>query len=166
VTTPDTAENQLITAAGHSQLLAELAALTGDGRRLLAERLHDSRADGHLADNPALFELLEEQAQLERRISLLETQLASARVAPPPADGVAGVGSFVRVRDVSTREEAVYELVGSIETDVGNGRVSIDSPVGQALVGSRAGEQVTVTTPRGATTLAIAGVDEQVARAA
>jgi transcription elongation factor GreA len=67
---------------------------------------------------------------------------------------------------VQTGEEALHELVGAIEADVGNGRVSIDAPVGRALVGGRAGERVAVSTPRGPTTLEILEVGHQAARAA
>jgi transcription elongation factor GreA len=163
---PHPVENQLITSAGHAQLVSTLRALTTEGRQGLAERLREARADGNLEDNPALFELLEEQAQLEQKIAALEVELATVRIAPRPADGVTAVGSVVRVRDLATGDETAYQLVGSIEADPASGRVSIESPVGQALLGRRAGEQVTASTPRGLTTLAIAAVDDQVVRAA
>jgi transcription elongation factor GreA len=155
-----------VTAAGYAQLAAELETLRTEGRRDVVDRLRDARDDGDLADNPTLYETLEEQALLEQRIATLETQLATAWVAPPPTDGIAGIGNVVRVRDTKTGEEALHELVGAIEADVGNGRVSIDAPVGRALVGRRAGERVPVSTPRGTTTLEILEVSHQAARAA
>lgn len=156
----------VITAAGYAQLAAELELLRSDARRAIAERLRETRDDGDLADNPALFEALEEQAQLERRIALLEAQLAAARVAAPATNGVASVGNVVRVRDVASGEVAAYELVGAIEADIGNGRLSVDAPVGRALVGRRAGERVEVATPRGMTTLEVLEVSTHVATAA
>jgi transcription elongation factor GreA len=86
---------------------------------------------------------------VERRIAVLETQLAGAEVVRPAADGCAGIGSLVRVHDLSTGDLCEYEVVGTLESDVGNGRVSIGAPVGQAVVGQRPGARVEVTTPHG-----------------
>jgi transcription elongation factor GreA len=147
----------LISAQGYEDRRRELEALRTAARRDLAERMRDARQDGDLTDNPALHDLLEEQQQLERRIAALEAQLAVAEIAAPSVDGRAGVGSVVRVRDADggTFE---YELVGSLESDAANGRVSIGAPVGQALLGQRAGARVEVQTPRGRLTLAVLSV--------
>jgi transcription elongation factor GreA len=154
----------LITAAGYEQLRAELDSLRDEGRRDLAVRLRDARLDGDVADNPALLDVLEEHAQLERRIAVLEDQLAQVRVVAPTRDGVAGLGTRVRVRDVATDEIAEYELVGAVEADVGNGRVSVAAPVGKALAGRRKGDVVEVETPRGSLALEVLRV-RAVARA-
>jgi transcription elongation factor GreA len=145
----------LITADGYERLRAELDWLRNDGRRELEERLRDARLDGDVVDNPALLEVLEESAQLERRIAVLEDQLAQVRVVTPRRDGVAGLGTRVQVRDVETGEIAEYELVGALEADVGNGRVSVAAPVGKALVGRRKGDVVEVETPRGSLALEV-----------
>lgn len=145
----DAEDDQLITAAGLDRLRDELETLRGAGRLELAERLREARNDGDVADNPVLLDLLEEHAQVERRIAVLESQVATARVVAPTRDGVAGLGTCVRVRDVETDEIAEYELVGAVEADVGNGRVSVGAPVGQALVGRRKGDIVEVAVPRG-----------------
>ena len=139
----------LVTHEGYEQLRAEIAQLSGNGRTEMIERLREARDDGSLDDNPALYEALEEQAQLEQRIAQLEGRLASARIAEPNRDGTAGVGNVVRLRDLTTNEVVEYELVGVIENNVGNGRVSVEAPVGQALVGTGAGQVVDVATPRG-----------------
>jgi transcription elongation factor GreA len=122
----------LVTAEGYQRLWEELETLRGEGRRAASERLRESRADGHLDDNPGLLDALQEQAQLERRIATLEARLAAARVAEPTSAGSAGIGSTVRLRDLQTSELAEYELVGAIEADVGEGRLSVDAPVGRA----------------------------------
>jgi transcription elongation factor GreA len=139
----------LVTAEGYDRLCAELERLRTEGRRTLSERLREARADGHLDDNPGLLDVFQEQAQLERRIATLEARLAAARVAEPNRDGSAGIGSTVRLRDLQTSELAEYELVGAIEADVGEGRLSVDAPVGRALLGAAAGETVAVACPRG-----------------
>ncbi len=139
----------LVTAEGYERLRRELETLRGEGRRAMSERLREARADGHLDDNPALFDLLEDQARLELRIATLEARLAAARIAEPNGDGSVGVGSSVRLRDVETSELFEYELVGSIEGNLGQGRVSVEAPVGRALLGAVAGEIVRVACPRG-----------------
>jgi transcription elongation factor GreA len=151
-------DDRLVTAEGYERLRRKLETLRGEGRRAMSERLREARADGHLEDNPALFDLLEEQAQLERRIATLEARLAGARIAEPNGDGSAGTGSSVRLRDLETSEPVEYEVVGAIEGDVGQGRVSVEAPVGRALLGAAAGEIVTVACPRGELRFEVMGV--------
>ena len=138
-----------VTADGYEQLRSELEKLCTEGRADMSERLREAREDGHLANNPALYDLLEEQVQLERRIAILEGQLAAAEIVVPAADGAASIGSVVRVRDRQTGDLAEYELVGPIESDIANGRVSVEAPVGRALVHQGAGAVVDVETPSG-----------------
>lgn len=139
----------LITAEGYDRLCSRLETLRTEGREAMSERVREARADGHLEDNPALIHVLEEQAQLERRIATLEARLSAARIAEPSEDGSAGIGSCVQARDLDASELVEYELVGAIEGNVNQGRVSIDAPVGRALLGTVAGDIVTVACPRG-----------------
>ena len=145
----------VITARGYEDLRAELEILRGGVARELSERLRDARQDGHLSDNPQLFDLLEERAQLDGRIAVLEAQLAAAEIAAPVSDGCAGIGSRVRVRDLEVGDTVDYELVGAIEPKVGTGRVSVAAPVGKALVGQRVGARLDVETPGGTLPLEI-----------
>ena len=150
----DVDETPLISAEGYEQRCRELDALRTEARRELGERLREARWDGDLADNPALQGLLDEQALLERRIAVLETQLAAAEIVARVADGNVGIGTVVRVRD---GDGATFELelVGPLESDVSNGRVSIATPVGQAIEGQRAGARVEAQTPGGPVALEI-----------
>jgi len=154
----DVEDGTLITAGGLARLEHELDGLRDVARHELAERFRTARNDGDAAENPALIDLLEEHGQLERRIAILEAQVASARVVAPARDGVAGLGTSVRVRDSGTGEVAEYELVGAVEADVGNGRVSLAAPVGRALFGRRKGDVVEVETPRGTIALEVLAV--------
>jgi transcription elongation factor GreA len=163
-TTLDREQALLVTPSGYEELRAELEALSGATRSEVIDRLRSAREDGDLADNPALYELFEEQAQLERRIGQLEEQLALAQVVEPNGDGTAGIGNLVRLRDLGTGGLVEYELVGAIEARVGNGRISVEAPVGRALVGARAGEVVEVETPGGLIGLEIVHVDATPAR--
>ena len=106
-----TIEASLVTARGYKLLEDELARLRSDGRSEISELLRLAREDGHPADNPALGELFDEQAQLEARIATLEGQLATAQIARPTQGGRVGVGSAVRVRHLDDDRVAEYEVV-------------------------------------------------------
>ena len=147
----------LVTALGYYRICAELEALRTVRRASLTERLREAREGGD-SDDPVLFDLLEEQVQLEGRISLLEGQVAAAQVVRPANGGTAGIGSCVRVRHCDSGDVAEYDLVGPIESDVGNGRVSVGAPVSRALLGRHGGETVVVETPRGRQELEILAV--------
>jgi transcription elongation factor GreA len=142
-------DDSLITAEGYTRLSSELETLRNVARRDMSARLREARADGHLDDNPAIFEALEEQAQIEQRIALLEDRLAAARIAEPSPDGRAGIGSTVRLRDLQTNELSTYELVGTMEGDASLGRVTIEAPIGRSLLGAAVGDTVCVNCPRG-----------------
>jgi transcription elongation factor GreA len=151
-----TADDVLVTADGYERLCAELNLLRTERRPEMTELLRAAREDGD-PDNPAVYELLEDQAQLEQRIAVLEAQVAAAQVVEPAPDGSIGIGSRVHVRDRDSGEEFEFDIVGVLETDVGNSRISIGAPVGRALVGRRMGETVEVETPRGQLQLEIVG---------
>ncbi len=147
-----------ITAAGYEQRCRELDRLMTVERRRVSGLLHEARKDGALEDNPTLADLLDEQAQLEQRIALLEAQLAAAEIATAPSDGRAAIGSVVRVRDTATGDVFQYELVGPIESDAANGRISIAAPIGRALTGQCRGGRVEVATPSGRVRLEVLDV--------
>jgi transcription elongation factor GreA len=152
-------DESTITAEGYELLRSELDQLRAEGRREMSERLRDARADAPIDENPALFEAFQEQAQLERRISLLEGHLAAARVAQPVGNGVAGIGSLIRLRDLEADEVVQYTLVGAIEADPGQGRVSVDAPVGRALLDATSGEVVEIACPGATRRFAVLSVE-------
>jgi transcription elongation factor GreA len=152
-------DDSLITVDGYERLTSELEMLRTVTRPEISARLREARAGGHLDDNPALFEALEEQAQIDQRITLLEDRLAAARIADPTLDGTAGIGSTVRLRDLETDELSEYRLVGAMEGDATLGRVSIDAPMGRSLLGAASGDIVCVTCPRGELRFEVTSVD-------
>lgn len=153
------ADDLTITAEGYELLHSELETLRTDGRREMSERLRETRAGAPLDDNPALFEAFQEQAQLERRIALLEAHLLGARIAEPDPTGSAGVGSLLRLRDLETDELVEYTLVGVMEANPGQGRVSVDAPVGRALIAATSGDVVTVACPNATRRFEVLGVE-------
>lgn len=148
-----------MTADGYELLRSELDTLRTDGRREMSERLREARADAPFDDNPSLFDTFQEQAQLERRIAVLEDHLSAARIAEPTGNGQAGIGSLLRLRDLETDELVEYTLVGAIEANPSQGRVSVDAPVGRALFAATAGDIVNVACPRGELRFAVLGVE-------
>ena len=132
----------------------------GTERRSLADALREAREDGAEPENAAVAAALEQVAALEQRIGELEAMLSIARIADPPPDGVAGIGQRVRIRLAGGLDPVEYHLVGALECDPERRRISVESPVGEALVGRRAGDVVDVDTPGGARTVEVVAVGD------
>jgi transcription elongation factor GreA len=137
----------LLTRAEFDQVLAELEALRSAHRDSLAQRLRESGVNPDYDDQLAV---LEDAVVDEVRIKRLERLLASATVIDDAAtaDGAAGLGALVEVEDDKGRR-VEYELVGVRTDDAARPQVTPGSPMGQALMGARAGDTVTVTLPNG-----------------
>jgi transcription elongation factor GreA len=150
---------EAITREGLEQLKSELEELEGEGRRTIAQRINVARAHGDLSENAEYHAAKEEQGHLEGRIAKLRAQLNAATVVDAPAtSGLAAVGSHITIRYVPGEETESYQLVGSAEADATAGRLSVESPFGRALLGAKAGDQVTVQTPGGQMTVAVESV--------
>ena len=144
-----------VTAGGRERLGAELARLLVVRSRQTAGR----RGVGWVSDEPSGHGDAPDDVDLvRRRITELEIILASAEIASPPTDGTVGLGSRVQLRLAAGAPPTLFEVVGSVEVADADRGISIDSPVGQALAGRRAGEQVEVQTPRGTQSFEIVGV--------
>ena len=143
-------EDNLMTAADHDALVADLAALEGDGRRAMADRIKTAREWGDLKENSEYHDAKNDQAHLETKIVLLRERLARAKVveAAPGEDGVVGFGSTVLVRDEDGREQR-FEIVSSQTAAPAEGKISIESPVARGLIGLAVGQQAQVALPRG-----------------
>jgi transcription elongation factor GreA len=133
---------------GADQLAAELEQLRNEVRPGVIARVKAARELGDLRENAEYESARKEQSFLEGRIQTLEALLKSAHVVDEaPSAGVVAVGSTVLV--TTDGEEHTFVLVGSSEADPSSGRISYVSPIGQALMGRRSGEQVTVRLPGG-----------------
>ena len=145
----------LMTQAGMTRLEDELERLRTVERDELAARLREAReSPGDQSDNLELLEAQRDYSLLEARIADLEFALAQAQVVKAPTGDRAEVGSVVQVNDEDGEEES-YTLVGPAEADPRRGLISIASPVGNALFGSRAGDETIVETPNGARRLKV-----------
>lgn len=144
-------DDLVITREGFDRLYEQLERLKSDERRRVADRLRRATTtEANLTQNMEYLDAREEKLQLERRIYLLRERLRAARVvAPRLGNGRVDPGERVRVRDVASGTSLELELVGQLEADVAAGRVSVASPLGQALVGLRKGEIANIDAPRG-----------------
>ena len=143
-------ESEQITAEGLAALRAEIEQLETQGRAGIAERIKAARELGDLKENAEYHIAKDDQAHLETKIKRLTARLRAARVVEGDAGGgVVGFGSSVAVVDEASGRRMELTLVGATEADVTNGRLSVESPVAQALLGARAGDTVTAVTPGG-----------------
>jgi transcription elongation factor GreA len=150
----------LMTAAGLQTLNAQLAALEGDGRREIAERIKTAREWGDLKENSEYHDAKNDQAHLETKIARLREKIAAAVVveeAPASANGSVGLGSSVTVRDQDGVEHN-WQIVSSHDAAPADGRLSVESPVALALFGRAAGDRTSVALPKGRRELTIVSV--------
>jgi transcription elongation factor GreA len=141
----------VLTPEGYEKLKGEIEHLRTEKRREVAERIKEAREFGDISENAEYDHAKNEQAMLEARIAVLEERLRSATIIDQKAveKGVVSVGSKVRVKDQKSGKSVLYQIVGSAEADPAENKLSNESPVGQALLGHKHGDVVTVSVPRG-----------------
>lgn len=147
-----------ISPEGRAKAEAELQHLREVRRPKIVAEIRTAREFGDLSENAEYHAAREAQGLNEARIRVLEHHLAIAK-APEGASGDSiSVGSRVGFRDRGNGTVTEITLVHPLEATVAEGKVSVESPVAKALLGARAGDQVTLDTPRGAKQLAILNV--------
>jgi transcription elongation factor GreA len=117
----------------------------------LSVDIGEAREKGDLKENAEYHAAKEEQAKVQRRIGELEEKLRAARIIEEtgvPVDEIR-IGAKARLKDMKSGEEVVYCLVDAVEADFSKGKISVQSPVAQALLGHKRGDEVTVKLPAG-----------------
>ncbi len=135
----------VITASGYDELKRELEELTVNKRKEVAQKIKEAREQGDLSENAEYDAAKEEQAEIESRISQIETILNNVDEVVDDEDvdiNVVSVGTKVKVFDVEFDEEVVYQIVGSSEADFLENKISNESPLGSALLGKKVGAKV------------------------
>ena len=152
----------VLTPEGLKKVQTELDELKGVVRKRVAERIREAKQFGEIGENSEYEDAKAEQSQIEGRIETLQYLLANATIVDKPGkkDGKVGVGSVVRLREVTSGEEVYYHIVGAEEADPTDHRISNQSPLGEALMGRAAGKTVKVKTPGGMRTYVILSVGE------
>ncbi len=143
----------LLTYEGLKKLEEELEFLKGEKRKEIAERIKQALAFGDISENSEYDDAKNEQAQNEVRIIQLEAMLKHATVIDEDEvdTKVVNLGAKVRIRELKSKDEFDFQIVGSTEADPASSRISNESPVGSALLGHKVGDTVDVEVPGGKT---------------
>jgi transcription elongation factor GreA len=137
-----------VTGDGLKKIQDELDELKTNKRKEIAERIHDAKELGDLSENAEYIEAKEEQGFVESRIMELEQMLKNVEIITHKKNtSVVQIGSTITVKGPAGEIE--YTIVGSSEADPMQRRISNESPIGQAFLGRKVGDTVTVHTPNG-----------------
>ena len=141
-----------MTGLGHQKLEDEIRNLKSVERPAVIRAIAEARAHGDLSENAEYHAAKERQGFIEGRILELEDIAARAQVIDPSkfSGKVVKFGATVTVVDEDTDKEATYQIVGDIEADLKDKRISISSPLARALIGKTIGDSVEVAAPAGA----------------
>ncbi len=139
--------DHVITKDALLKLKEELKVLTTIKRREIADRIQRAKDLGDLSENAEYSEAKEAHAFNEGRISEIQVLIKNATVVEGATGNKIGLGSIVQVQVKNKKKE--YEIVSFNEADPINNKISNESPIGQALVGKKRGDVVTVNTPKG-----------------
>jgi transcription elongation factor GreA len=148
---------QIISREGYQKLVEELELLSTERRREIAERIERAKELGDLSENAEYSDAKEAQAFNEGRISELSNLLKSLIVVDGHANGKVGMGSHLTAKNGEVTKE--FTIVSFNEADPLNGKISNESPLGQAFLGHIAGDKVKVQTPRGEIEYQIVSID-------
>ncbi len=138
-----------MTPVGYQKLQEELEKLLKIDRPRNIKDISEARAHGDLSENAEYHAAKERQSFIEGRIQELKTKIALADVIDPSkiSQNKTAFGAKVKVLDTATDEEKTFMLVGPDEADAKNGKISISSPVGKALLNKEIGDTVTINAP-------------------
>ena len=139
-----------ITKEGEIAIKERLADLKFIQRPKISEAIAEARAHGDLKENAEYHAAKELQGLIESKINEIESALASAQVIDVlsiPETGRVVFGSTVTLYDIDKDEEITYKIVGNLESDPDEGKISIDTPIAKGLIGKNIDDEVTITTP-------------------
>jgi transcription elongation factor GreA len=157
--TPVADDDLLMTRADYEKLEREIEELETSARGEMAERIKAARELGDLKENAEYHDAKDAQAILETRILRLRDQLTRAQVVEAEGGGDAiAFGSEVEIADRDSGKRTPYTLFSAFDPAAAAGRLSVESPVAQALVGARAGDVIEIPTPKGKRTLEVISI--------
>ena len=140
-----------MTASGRAALVDELKHLQTVARPQVIDAIADARAHGDLSENAEYHAAKEKQALIENRVAELSDRLSRIRIIDIASlsGNTVKFGASVTLLEEDSETEVEYQIVGEYETDVKKGKISINSPIGQALIGKTVHDVVEVVTPGG-----------------
>jgi transcription elongation factor GreA len=142
----------LLTAGGAQKLHEQLRHLKTVSRPRIIQEIAEARSHGDISENAEFHAAKEQQGFIEGRIADLESKLALAQIIDPAsvnAEGRVVFGATVGLREHTFDEEVTYQIVGDLEADVNERKISISSPIARALIGKYEGDVVDVQVPDG-----------------
>ncbi len=145
------AKKNILTYEGLKKYEEELEHLKVVTRKEIAQKIKEARAQGDLSENAEYDAAKDEQRDIEARIEELEKILKNAEVVVEDEVDLdkINIGCKVKIKDLELNQEFSYKIVGSTEANSLKGKISNESPVGHALIGSKIGDVVEVETPAG-----------------
>ena len=149
-----------ITKGGLQRLQDELLRLRNVERPQVINAIAEARGHGDLKENAEYHAAKEKQAFIEGRIALLEDQLARCKIVELRHDDLNMVrfGALVTLREEESGKEKTLQLVGDLEADIDQNRVSINSPMGKAMIGKKLNVLISVQAPKGTVDYVIAAI--------
>jgi transcription elongation factor GreA len=140
-----------ITKEGYQRVVEELNKLKKIERPDIIKKIAEARSHGDLKENAEYHAARERQSFIEGRIGYLEGIIADSKVIDPLTFSGTKVlfGATVTILDLNTDEETRYKIVSEVESDPKNGKISVTSPIGRALIGKNEGDELKVQTPSG-----------------
>jgi len=149
-------ESEYLTQEKYNDLKVELDSLVHVRRKEVAEQLEYAKSLGDLSENAEYHEARDMQANIEDRINKIESILKSAVIMQSShGTSIVTIGSVIVISKENTNDKKTLTLVGSEESDMSAGKISIKSPIGIALVGKKKKDVFTVTTPSGQVTYTV-----------
>lgn len=149
----------LLTSEGFLELETELNELKNVRRPKVIEAIKDARSQGDLSENADYDAARAEQAEVEGRIKELEYMLENAKIIQKESSHIVGLGSTVTISYVDDDDEEAYSIVGSMEADPFENKISNESPLGKAIIGKKQGDVLDVSSPTGSYQIKIVKVD-------
>jgi transcription elongation factor GreB len=149
----------LISAEGLKKLQDEYDHLWKVERRKVVQGVADAAAEGDRSENAEYIYGKKRLNEIDRKLKHLSSRLKALKVAAPPSNPTkVSFGCWVTYAEEDSGDERCYQLVGSDEIDVSNGRISIDSPIGQALLNKKIDDEVILRKPNGSITVYVTGI--------
>ena len=138
-----------LTQEGVDKLKTELTYLKDVKRGENLESLKEARAQGDLSENADYDAARNEQARIEARIAEIENVMKNVKIIKTTSEDIVNIGKTVQVRFLETKEVKEFYLVGSIEADPRTRKISVESPIGKAMINHAEGDTVEVKTETG-----------------
>ena len=151
-------EKTYLTKEGYENLKNELDFLINSEKPRNLQEVKEARAQGDLSENADYHAAREEQAEIALKIKILETKLENAEIIKATKSDKIVIGSFVKIKYTDDDEEDEYQIVGNMEADPLNSKISNESPIAIALLGKELGDIADVESPNGTYSVEIIGI--------